>query len=154
MISTTIVLYSTRTFVIKVSMEGHFGLGLPLEEGVVQLLVVDVDLAQLGPNLLPHLRLQALVILLFLREEANLMSNLFSPIKIYNWHSLAERPSSLEFRSSWWTPADRRAAFRFLASLADISSWSTNVWAPEPCCECSSSAPTAWKHCVVLRPTS
>ena len=32
-------------------MHGHLGLGLPLEEGVVQLLVVDVDLAQLGTHL-------------------------------------------------------------------------------------------------------
>jgi hypothetical protein len=43
---------------------GHLGLGLEAEESVVQLLVVDVDLAQLGPNLLSHLGLQ--VLLLFL----------------------------------------------------------------------------------------
>jgi hypothetical protein len=33
-------------------VHGHARLGLPLEEGVVQLLVVDVNLAQLGSHLI------------------------------------------------------------------------------------------------------
>lgn len=45
-------------------MDGHPRLGLVAEEGVVQLLVVDVDLAHLGAHLLPHLLLQRLVGLL------------------------------------------------------------------------------------------
>ena len=35
-------------------MDGEFGFDLPFEEGVVELLVVDVDLSHLGTNLLPH----------------------------------------------------------------------------------------------------
>lgn len=38
-------------------MDGEFGLDLPFEEGVMQLLVVDVDLPHLGPNFLSHLGL-------------------------------------------------------------------------------------------------
>lgn len=45
-------------------MDGEFRLHLPLEEGVVELLVVNVDLAHLGTNLLPHLGLHGLGILL------------------------------------------------------------------------------------------
>lgn len=45
-------------------MDGEFGLGLPLEEGIVQLLVIDVDLPHFGTNLLPHLRLHRLLLLL------------------------------------------------------------------------------------------
>lgn len=53
-------------------MRGHPRLGLPLEEGVVQLLVVDVDLAQLRPDLLSHLRLQVLRVLLLLKRGPHL----------------------------------------------------------------------------------
>lgn len=35
-------------------MDSEFGFDLPFEEGVVELLVVDVDLSHLGTNLLPH----------------------------------------------------------------------------------------------------
>lgn len=35
-------------------MNRELGLDLPFEEGVVQLLVVDVDLPHLGPNFLSH----------------------------------------------------------------------------------------------------
>ena len=43
-------------------MHRHLGLGLPLEEGVVKLLVIDVDLAQFGAHLLPHLGLHTWII--------------------------------------------------------------------------------------------
>ena len=50
--------------VVKVPVDGELGLHLPLEEGVVELLVVDVDLAHLGTHLLPHLGLHGLGIFL------------------------------------------------------------------------------------------
>ena len=37
--------------VVEVAVQRHPWFGLPFEEGVVQLLVVDVDLAQLGADL-------------------------------------------------------------------------------------------------------
>lgn len=40
--------------IVQVPMDGQLWLGLPLEEGIVQFLVVNVDLPHLGPNLLSH----------------------------------------------------------------------------------------------------
>lgn len=45
-------------------MDGHFGFGLPSEEGIVEFLVIDVDFSHLGSHLLPHLSLQVLLIFL------------------------------------------------------------------------------------------
>ena len=45
-------------------MDAKFWFSLPLEEGVVQLLVVNVDLAQLRPDALSHLRLHCLCVFL------------------------------------------------------------------------------------------
>ena len=45
-------------------MDGHFGFGLPSEEGIVEFLVIDVDFPHLGSHLLPHLSLQVLLIFL------------------------------------------------------------------------------------------
>ncbi len=53
-------------------MHRHPWLGLPLEEGVVELLVVDVYLAQLGAHLLPLLGLHALRVLLLLQRFPHL----------------------------------------------------------------------------------
>ena len=50
--------------IIQISMNGHLGLGLEPEKGVVQFLVVDVNLAQFGANLFSHLCLQVLLLLL------------------------------------------------------------------------------------------
>ena len=58
--------------VIQILVERHPRIGLPLEEGVVQLLVVNVNLAQLGPDLLAHLRLHRLGVLLVLEGGAHL----------------------------------------------------------------------------------
>lgn len=35
-------------------MDGQLGFDLPLEEGVVKFLIVDVNLSHLGTNFLPH----------------------------------------------------------------------------------------------------
>jgi hypothetical protein len=35
-------------------MDGQLWLGLPLEESIMQFLVVNVNLSHLGPNLLSH----------------------------------------------------------------------------------------------------
>ena len=40
--------------IVQVPVDGQLWLGLPLEEGVMQFLVVNVDLPNLGPNLLSH----------------------------------------------------------------------------------------------------
>lgn len=53
-------------------MVSHPWLRLPLEEGVVQFLVVDVDLAQLGPHLFSHLGLEAFLRLFFLESLPHL----------------------------------------------------------------------------------
>ena len=58
-------------------MHGHAGLGLPLEEGVMQLLVVDIDLSQLGPHLkqsenLSYRYIQKNISFEFLRNEKKL----------------------------------------------------------------------------------
>lgn len=44
----------TQYLIVKVSMDGELGFNLPFEEGVVELLVIDVDLPHLGSHLLPH----------------------------------------------------------------------------------------------------
>ena len=54
-------------------MNGHLGLGGKPEEGVVQFLVVDVDLAELGSNLLTHLGLQVLRFFLGTQRQAELL---------------------------------------------------------------------------------
>ena len=56
-------------------MHGHAGLGLPLEEGVMQLLVVDIDLSQLGPHLKQSenlIYIQKNISFEFLREKKKL----------------------------------------------------------------------------------
>ena len=60
------------TLVVEIAVKRHPGFRLPFEEGVVELLVVNVDLAHLGPRLLPHLRLEALLVLLLLERLAHL----------------------------------------------------------------------------------
>ena len=50
--------------IIEISMNGHFGFGLPSEEGIMEFLVIDVDFTHLGSHLLPHLSLQVLLIFL------------------------------------------------------------------------------------------
>lgn len=40
--------------IVQVPVDGQLWLGLPLEEGIMQFLVVNVDLPHLGPNLLSH----------------------------------------------------------------------------------------------------
>lgn len=50
--------------VVKVSMDSEFGFDLPFEEGVMELLVVDVDFSHLGTNLLPHFSLHSFGVLL------------------------------------------------------------------------------------------
>lgn len=50
-------------------MDGELRLDLPLEEGVVELLVVDVDLAHLWANFLPHFGLHSFSILLLKGEK-------------------------------------------------------------------------------------
>ena len=46
------------SFVVQVPVMGHPRFGLPLEESVVQLLVVDVDLSQLWPHLSKKINLR------------------------------------------------------------------------------------------------
>ena len=48
---TTVPDFELFSFVVQVPVMGHPRFGLPLEESVVQLLVVDVDLTQLWPHL-------------------------------------------------------------------------------------------------------
>lgn len=52
--------------IVDLAQAGEVGLGLVLEEGVVQHLVVDVQLAHLGLHAVPLLLLQLLVLLLLL----------------------------------------------------------------------------------------
>ena len=66
--------------VVEVAVRGHPRLGLPLEERVVELLVVDVDLAQLRADLLAHLGLHRLAVLLFLGVKDYLNSARFTVI--------------------------------------------------------------------------
>lgn len=51
---------------VQLSVLGHLGLGLKLEEGIVQLLVVDVDLSHLRLNALARLGFERLPLLLLL----------------------------------------------------------------------------------------
>lgn len=52
--------------IVQVPMYRELWFDLPFEEGVVQLLVVDVDLPHLGPNFLSHFGLHGFGI--FLQE--------------------------------------------------------------------------------------
>ena len=52
--------------VVNLAQAGEVGLGLVLEEGVMQHLVVDVQLAHLGLHAVPLLLLQLLVLFLLL----------------------------------------------------------------------------------------
>ena len=53
--------------VVHIPMDRHLGLGLPLEEGVMELLVVNGQLPHLGPHPFPRLLLQGLCVLLVLQ---------------------------------------------------------------------------------------
>ncbi len=53
--------------IVDLPQAGEVGLGLVLEEGVMQHLIVDVQLAHLGLHAVPLLLLQLLVLLLFLQ---------------------------------------------------------------------------------------
>lgn len=53
--------------IVDLTQAGEVGLGLVLEEGVMQHLVVDVQLAHLGLHAVPLLLLQLLVLFLFLK---------------------------------------------------------------------------------------
>jgi hypothetical protein len=64
----------TCYLVVKVPVDGELGLHLPLEEGIVELLVVDVNLAHLGTHLLPHLGLHGLGIFLQAEEGGEIQS--------------------------------------------------------------------------------
>lgn len=55
--------------VVKVSVDGEFGFDLPFEEGVVELLVVDVDFSHLWTNLLPHFGFHGFGVLLEIRKH-------------------------------------------------------------------------------------
>ena len=57
----------TVYLIVKVTMDAHLRFRLPLEKGVMQLLVVDVDLPHLRPDPLPHLGLERLLVLLLLQ---------------------------------------------------------------------------------------
>ena len=58
--------------VVEVAHDGHFGLGLPFEEGIVQLLVVDVDATHLGSDAFAHFGFERFRLLLFLQSRAHL----------------------------------------------------------------------------------
>jgi len=53
-------------------MNGHLWLCLPFEEGVVQLLIIDVDLSHFRPNTFAHLCLQCLLVFLLLQRLPHL----------------------------------------------------------------------------------
>lgn len=50
--------------IVQVPVDGQLWLGLPLEESIVQFLVVNVDLPHLWPNLLSHFGLHGLLFFL------------------------------------------------------------------------------------------
>lgn len=50
--------------VVKVSVDGELWFDLPFEEGVVEFLVIDVDLSHLRTNLLSHFGFHGLSIFL------------------------------------------------------------------------------------------
>ena len=140
--------------VVKVSVDGEFGLDLPLEEGVVQLLVVDVDLAHLGSNLLPHFGFHGFGVLLWSergkkineKDGSKFHSSVWIMSKRQGGHppSPAGPPSSPGSPSSWWTRAAQTEASLYLSCPAGISFWSTSGGAPAPCSWWPSGEPAAW----------
>lgn len=60
--------------VVDLPQASQIGLGLVLEEGVVQHLVVNIQLAHLGLHAVPLLLLQLLVLLLFLQGRLGMIS--------------------------------------------------------------------------------
>lgn len=66
--------------IVQIAMDRQLGLRLPLEESVVQLLVVDINFAHLGTNFLSHLGFHGLLFFLENYKE--------NPTKVF--HSLAE----------------------------------------------------------------
>lgn len=61
-------------------MNGELWFDLPLEEGVVQLLVVDVDFSHLGPNLLPHFGFHRFGVLLQIDKKKTHQTNQLSDV--------------------------------------------------------------------------
>ena len=59
--------FKLLALIVDLSQAGEVGLGLVLEEGIVQHLVVNVQLAYFGLHAIPLLLLQLLVLLFLLR---------------------------------------------------------------------------------------
>lgn len=59
--------------IVQISMNSELGFDLPLEKSIMELLVVDVDLAHLRPNFLSHFGLHSLCILLWNMEAGQVM---------------------------------------------------------------------------------
>lgn len=66
--------FKLLALVVNLPQASQVGLGLVLEEGVVQHLVVDVQLAHLGLHAVPLLLLQLLVLLLLLQGKIGMIS--------------------------------------------------------------------------------
>lgn len=59
--------HSITDLIVQVSMDSHFRFSLETEEGIVQLLVVNVDFAKLGSYFFSHFGFQ--ILLFFLQSD-------------------------------------------------------------------------------------
>lgn len=89
--------------IIEISMDGHFGFGLPSEEGIMEFLVIDVDFSHLGSHLLPHLGLQVLLIFLLkdIAYQHTCNTRVMELRLLYNQlcTSLSQHPQSIDHQS-------------------------------------------------------